>query len=717
MKKIILIFGIFLLNLAGFSQRTYYQTDADLFSAWFQRDIAEVGSYPLVIMENLNAINTKPTLQISNLGNGACILVDTADVATSAAVSIGFETINYGFYRNLNTMYWTINGGDVISVGTGDVSIDGDVEMLGDLTAGTFNGVTVSEVANTVELTKGTSHVALTAGSTLDVDGATDISGNLVVNNNFTVGTTNAGTLDFTAASKTLNVENNATVDQDLTQDAAVTFGTVTSSGKIYAGVDVTQAIYIPEQATNFTGTMIVGNGGGSLSHTGTTEGFYNTFIGIDGGNDNTTGEGNIAIGYESLTNNTTGGYNIGIGASSLYTGTATYYNVAIGYGALYYATASYNVAIGYNALNKNTSGLHNTAIGSYSSDAVTTGARNTAIGSNSLSKLTTGDYNTAIGYKALEASTTEDNNTAIGYEAFKIATGFTNSTAIGYQTEPDASNQIMLGDANVTQVKTAGSYMANLGIYSAEITTPTPIANYGAIYPKADNHLYFQDGAGTEKILTEGSSDYGEMGNVYGSSATEVINSVSEWHGMCHANITGSAPHLNSGFSFVVGKLGSGNITTAQGGAAINIADVAHGLLDNDFVTVQSANHVGVGTVVYVDADNFEVDITYVGDEASTWQMGSYLLVATADIYFSVWNASFTQSDNATRTSIVTPYINTTICTKPTSRRALDNNTDEGSIGGNELISVSAGDRYWFACQSSDPQTLTFTVRNVSIK
>ena len=33
----------------------------------------------------------------------------------------------------------------------------------------------------------------------------------------------------------------------------------------------------------------------------------------------------------------------------------------------------------------------------------------------------------------------------------------YTNSTALGYNAEPDASNQIMLGDANVTEVKTAG--------------------------------------------------------------------------------------------------------------------------------------------------------------------------------------------------------------------------------------------------------------------
>lgn len=31
------------------------------------------------------------------------------------------------------------------------------------------------------------------------------------------------------------------------------------------------------------------------------------------------------------------------------------------------------------------------------------------------------------------------------------------------------------------------------------EITTPTARANYGAVYAKADNKLYFQDGAGVE--------------------------------------------------------------------------------------------------------------------------------------------------------------------------------------------------------------------------
>jgi len=35
------------------------------------------------------------------------------------------------------------------------------------------------------------------------------------------------------------------------------------------------------------------------------------------------------------------------------------------------------------------------------------------------------------------------------------------------------------------------------------ETTTPTAVADWGAIYTKADNNLYFQDGAGTEHTVT----------------------------------------------------------------------------------------------------------------------------------------------------------------------------------------------------------------------
>ena len=60
-------------------------------------------------------------------------------------------------------------------------------------------------------------------------------------------------------------------------------------------------------------------------------------------------------------------------------------------------------------------------------------------------------------------------------------------------------------------EVADAGVAIANIAVGGGsaggvlklkETTTPTPTTDYGAIYTKADNHLYFQDGAGAEHDL-----------------------------------------------------------------------------------------------------------------------------------------------------------------------------------------------------------------------
>ena len=268
-----------------------------------------------------------------------------------------------------------------------------------------------------------------------------------------------------------------------------------------------------------------------------------------------------------------------------------------------------------------------------------------------------------------------------------------------------------MLTVADTITITGAGT----LGLH--ETTTPTALADYGKIYTKSDNELYFQDGGGTEHVVDLSASDYGEMGNVYGSSATEVLHSANEWHAMFHANITGSVPHLNSGFSFVAGKEGSGTTTTAGGGDSINIADAAHGLLDGDIVTVQSDSHDDTMAVVNViDAGNFRIKLVYAADEAITWQMGSYLLVGTTGVYRGMWKTAFSQSLNNTQTTAMTPFVNLVMSTKATGIRLLTNNTDSGSMVGNGIMSFTAGDRIWFAAQTTAAQTLTHLVYNVSI-
>jgi len=62
------------------------------------------------------------------------------------------------------------------------------------------------------------------------------------------------------------------------------------------------------------------------------------------------------------------------------------------------------------------------------------------------------------------------------------------------------AKNQHDFGVNNVLagRLKLGGD---NLGgsFHLKETTTPGAVADFGAIYTKADNHLYFQDGAGAE--------------------------------------------------------------------------------------------------------------------------------------------------------------------------------------------------------------------------
>jgi hypothetical protein len=139
-------------------------------------------------------------------------------------------------------------------------------------------------------------------------------------------------------------------------------------------------------------------------------------------------------------------------------------------------------------------------------------------------------------------------------------------------------------------------------------------------------------------KELIQSAGDfYGEM-YFYESSGTETIGQTNQYYGINGEFGTGDL----SNFTFNAGSNGSGNITTS-GGTAININDVAHGLVTGDYVAVQSANHTDRVIVTKVDDDNFTVPITYVGDEACTWQQGDYLLAGTGTAGKYLLNLSIT--------------------------------------------------------------------------
>lgn len=226
------------------------------------------------------------------------------------------------------------------------------------------------------------------------------------------------------------------------------------------------------------------------------TSGYRNTAVGRMSLYGNTSGDYNVAIGYHSLYENTNGLNNTATGSKSLYENSTGNNNTATGFEALYSnTTASNNTAIGSNTLRSNLTGTSNVATGGWALYANTTGSNNTATGYEALNDNIDGINNTAIGSAAMRSIDAGSNNTAVGYFALPTRTGSYNSafgtsalgtvlvtaqcygsynsafgadagptawtvcedvnntTALGANTKITGSNQIRLGDANVTSI------------------------------------------------------------------------------------------------------------------------------------------------------------------------------------------------------------------------------------------------------------------------
>ena len=163
----------------------------------------------------------------------------------------------------------------------------------------------------------------------------------------------------------------------------------------------------------------------------------------------------NTFLGFRAAYVNTTGNHSTGIGSGALFSNTTGTHNTALGVSTLRYSTTgSRNTAIGMGVMRYNSTGYRNTGTGNDAMRYNTTGYENTADGAFALDSNTTGYNNTAVGAYALRYNTTGVNNTAVGHNAFAHPTpGYTNSTALGANTIITASNQVRIGDANVTSI------------------------------------------------------------------------------------------------------------------------------------------------------------------------------------------------------------------------------------------------------------------------
>lgn len=178
-----------------------------------------------------------------------------------------------------------------------------------------------------------------------------------------------------------------------------------------------------------------------------------NTAIGRQSLEANTTGSFNTASGFQALRANTTGGSNTASGYQALGVNTTGYSNTASGYQALGRNTIGvWNTASGNRALVANTSGYDNTANGLLALGFNTTGSENTASGYLALYENTTGTGNTAIGYEALRSNSTGNYNTAFGRGAGPNVGGLSNTTCVGFDAQATQSNEIRLGNNDITR-------------------------------------------------------------------------------------------------------------------------------------------------------------------------------------------------------------------------------------------------------------------------
>ena len=198
------------------------------------------------------------------------------------------------------------------------------------------------------------------------------------------------------------------------------------------------------------------------------------------------TGISSNGFGYYSLRYNT-GSYSNGFGHDSLLYNTGSSSN-GFGYASLRYNTGSSSNGFGHNSLRYN-EGNYNTAIGheafntfnedsgnaltvesvDHANNRVTITGHGLGVAgtirmfkASTTGALPTGLNNSPHQWKVIDANTIEcvtDSFTDAGTGTHTLTPQFiyTNSTAIGYNAEPTASNQVMLGDTNVTEVKSAG--------------------------------------------------------------------------------------------------------------------------------------------------------------------------------------------------------------------------------------------------------------------
>jgi hypothetical protein len=333
------------------------------------------------------------------------------------------------------------------------------------------------------------------------------------------------------------------------------------TSGAVTLNVDPTK---VPLLAANntFTGNQTV-NGNLSATEMVSGSGFE---IGSNLFDSGSFANANAFFGFAGNTT-ATGGFNTAGGYAALQSVTNGIENTAMGYTALRGNTAaSANTAVGYAVLPSN-SGSFNTAIGMQAMSSNSSGYQDTAIGVAALSANTTGYYNAATGLDALRFNTTGYANTASGYAALYSNTTTCCNTAVGTQALVNSN----VG-SNCTQYcsNDAFGYQA---LYGNTNGVENEAFGYQAAYSNAGG--YSNSAFGFRALYSNAGGCYNINGCIVYGFGNSAFGAGALFSNNCTGSCGGSTifASLNSAFGDqALGANTTGSSNTAVGYAALSL-------------------------------------------------------------------------------------------------------------------------------------------------
>ena len=241
------------------------------------------------------------------------------------------------------------------------------------------------------------------------------------------------------------------------------------------------------------------------------------------------------------------------------------------------------------------------------------------------------------------------------------------------------------------------------------ERALPTADGGYGKIYTKTDNMLYFQDGAGVEKVVALEAKFISEM-YMYESGGSITIDTANEYHLM-----SGFSTGTVAGWTFDAGSTGpiasfadySGTVANA-----ILATDVAHGLVTGDDVSITGTtapnDYNGVYTITWVSNDTFYflAPGLWNNTTTATWTEGSYLQAGTDAVgtYLANWSVTG-EAGGAAKTYKFELFKNSSEV-NTVAAEMTPHGTNPQNCGSSGFVDIVAGDRIYVGMMNKTDTT-----------